>query len=119
MKSYVLKVGCAWADLPRKYGSPTTCWRRLKHWQELGIWDRIWRKCLQLLDEQNQLDLSHVYLDGSFVSAKRGGDEVGRTKIGNPVRIPKESEKEKRSPTRTGRRVQATLESRTLLFIDG
>ena len=26
---YVLKTGCAWADVPRQYGSPTTCWRRL------------------------------------------------------------------------------------------
>ena len=26
---YVLKTGCAWADVPQGYGSPTTCWRRL------------------------------------------------------------------------------------------
>jgi transposase len=84
---YILKTGCAWADLPRKYGSPTTCWRRLRDWQKLGIWDRIWRKLLQLLDEQDKLDLSQVYLDGSFVPAKRGGDEIGTTKIGKGSKI--------------------------------
>src|SRR5829696_10560450 len=23
---YVLRTGCRWGDVPRKYGSPTTCW---------------------------------------------------------------------------------------------
>ena len=26
---YVLKMGCAWEDLPREYGSASTCWRWL------------------------------------------------------------------------------------------
>src|SRR4051794_38649428 len=74
---YVLKTGCAWADMPRKYGAYTTCWRRLKECQRTGIWERIWRKLLQMLDEQGRLDWSTGFLDGSFVAAKRGGDEVG------------------------------------------
>jgi len=24
---YVLRTGCRWGDVPRKYSSPTTCWR--------------------------------------------------------------------------------------------
>ncbi|MBD1371889.1 transposase [Hazenella sp. IB182357] len=24
---YVLKIGCAWQDLPKRYGSSSTCWR--------------------------------------------------------------------------------------------
>jgi len=27
---YVLKAGCAWVDLPAKYGSDAPCWRHLK-----------------------------------------------------------------------------------------
>ncbi len=27
---YVLRTGCRWADVPREYGSPVTCWRRLR-----------------------------------------------------------------------------------------
>ena len=34
---YVLRTDCRWQDVPRKYGSPTICWRRLKAWEENGI----------------------------------------------------------------------------------
>lgn len=27
---YVLRTGSRWSDVPSQYGSPTTCWRRLK-----------------------------------------------------------------------------------------
>ena len=30
---YVLRTGCRWEDVPREYGSPSTCWRRLKEWE--------------------------------------------------------------------------------------
>ena len=33
---YVLRTGCRRQDVPREYGSPTTCWRRLKAWEEDG-----------------------------------------------------------------------------------
>jgi len=70
---YVLKTGCAWADMPREYGSPTTCWRRLRAWSEDGTWERIWRALLGQLDAQGKLDWSQAFLDGSFVPAKKGG----------------------------------------------
>ena len=69
---YVLKIGCAWADLPREYGSPTTCWRRLHQWTQDGTWERIWRALLSRLDEAGQLEWAHAFLDGSFVPAKKG-----------------------------------------------
>jgi transposase len=84
---YVLKTGCAWADLPRKYGSYTTCWRRLREWQRTGIWEKIWRKLLQMLDEKRAIDWSRGFLDGSFVAAKRGGDQVGKTRIGKGSKV--------------------------------
>jgi transposase len=68
--------------LPRDYGAPTTVWRRLKHWGELGIWERIWRAALERLDRVGQLDWSIAFLDGSFVPAKNGGAGVGLTRKG-------------------------------------
>jgi transposase len=68
--------------VPREYGAPTTAWRRLKRWGEAGIWERIWRAALAPLDEQGQLDWSMAFLDGSFVPAKRGGEQVGLTRKG-------------------------------------
>ena len=38
---YVLRTGCAWEELPRKYGAYVTAWRRLKRWQEEGVWTHV------------------------------------------------------------------------------
>ncbi len=69
---FVLRSGCRWQDVPREYGSPSTCWRRLRAWEEDGIWEGIWRKLLALLDEQGKLRWAKAFLDGSFVPAKKG-----------------------------------------------
>ena len=79
---YVLITGCRWQDLPREYGSPTTAWRRLKRWGEEGVWECIWRATLAALDRHGRLDWSIVFLDGSFVPAKKGGEQVGLTRKG-------------------------------------
>jgi len=72
---YVLKTGCAWADMPREYGSPTTCWRRLNEWSQDETWKRIWRTLLGQLDAQSKIEWAQAFLDGSFVPAKKGGLE--------------------------------------------
>lgn len=79
---YVLITGCRWQDLPHEYGAPTTVWRRLKRWGEEGVWERIWREALAVLDLRGQLDWTMAFLDGSFAPAKRGGEKVGLTKKG-------------------------------------
>jgi transposase len=35
---YVLATGCRWMDLPEQYGDEVTAWRRLKRWEEQGVW---------------------------------------------------------------------------------
>ncbi|MFC4075958.1 transposase [Salinithrix halophila] len=52
--------------------SPVTCWRRLNQWSENGTWEQIWQAILQQMDEQQKLDWTQAFLDGSFVSAKKG-----------------------------------------------
>jgi transposase len=72
---WVLRSGARWQDVPRPYGSPTTCWRRLVTWQLTGTWTRIWQALLASLDAQDRLRWSQAFLDGSFVPAKKGGVE--------------------------------------------
>lgn len=69
---WVLKSGARWRDLPAKYPSASTCWRRLKLWEEDGVWIDIWRAFLGKLDEKQKLDWSETFLDGSFAPAKKG-----------------------------------------------
>ena len=58
--------------MPREYGSPATCWRRLRAWKQDGTWEYIWRNLLRLLGEQDKLEWAKAFLDGSFILAKKG-----------------------------------------------
>jgi transposase len=69
---WILRTGARWKDLPEKYPSPSTCWRRLRLWEEDGTWLKIWRHFLAELDQKGRLDWSESFLDGSFAPAKKG-----------------------------------------------
>jgi transposase len=69
---WVLKTGARWRDLPPQYPSASTCWRRLRLWEERGVWLAIWRAFLRELDRRGRLDWSESFLDGSFAPAKKG-----------------------------------------------
>jgi len=70
---WILRTGARWQDLPDRYPSPSTCWRRLQRWEEEDIWLEIWRALLSTLDERKQLDWSEAFADGTFAPAKKGG----------------------------------------------
>jgi hypothetical protein len=40
---WVLRSGARWQDLPERYPSPSTWWRRLRMWEERDVWLEIWR----------------------------------------------------------------------------
>jgi len=62
---WVLQTGAAWRFLPDKYPAPATCWRRLKQWEEDGIWLNSWRDLFGELDGESLLQLDEAFLDGS------------------------------------------------------
>jgi transposase len=35
---WILRSGARWQDLPEEFPSPATCWRRLRDWEQQGIW---------------------------------------------------------------------------------
>lgn len=77
---FVLRSGIPWEMLPREVGcSGMTCWRRLRNWQEAGIWAGLHRVLLERLAEAGQLDWSRAALDSSTVAAKKGAPRLGRT----------------------------------------
>jgi transposase len=63
---YVLTTGCRWIDMPLEYGSYKTAWKRLKKWQEMSVWDSIF-KALASIREHGM-----VSVDSSTVEAKKG-----------------------------------------------
>lgn len=72
---WILRTGAQWNELPPKYGNPMTCWRRLKQWEQQGVWKKIWKKLLAILDKENKIEWEVSYLDGTFAPAKKGGSK--------------------------------------------
>lgn len=70
---WVLRTGARWQDLPDRYPSASTCWRRLHLWEEQGVWLDVWRKFFSMLDKKGALDWQEAFIDGSFAPAKKGG----------------------------------------------
>src|ERR1700685_2907048 len=68
---WVLRSGARWRDLPERYPSPSTCWRRLVEWEGEDVLVRIWHAFLDTLDEQGLLDWDEVFVDASFSPAKK------------------------------------------------
>ena len=68
----VLQTGARWKDLPERYPSPATCWRRLQEWTQAGIWVAAWRRLLGKLDHLRQIDWEEAMGDGTFSPGKKG-----------------------------------------------
>ena len=69
---WVLRTGARWRDMPSQYPSGVTCWRRLRRWQELGVWQKAWRQALRELDRRGRIDWNEAFLDATFLQAKKG-----------------------------------------------
>jgi len=77
---FVLKSGIPWEMLPQEMGcgSGSTCWRRLREWQEAGVWEELHRALLNRLGEADRIDWGRASLDSASVPAKRGAQRPAR-----------------------------------------
>ena len=71
---FVLKSGIPWEMLPQEMGcgSGMTCWRRLKDWQEAGVWEKLHRELLDRLGKAEEIDWHRASLDSASVPAPGG-----------------------------------------------
>lgn len=78
---FVLYTGIPWERLPYEVAgcSGMTCWRRLRAWQDIGLWDRLHRHMLDRLNLAGEIDWSRASVDSSSVAAKRGETRSART----------------------------------------
>lgn len=72
---YVLHTGVQWEYPPKElgFGSGMTCWRRLRDWNETGVWQRLHEVLLAELNAVARLDWSRAVVDSSHVRAIKGG----------------------------------------------
>lgn len=71
---FVLPSGIPWEMLPQELGggSGMTCWRRLRAWQDAGVWDRWHRVLLDRLGPADQIDWRRAAVARASVPAKKG-----------------------------------------------
>ena len=76
---FVLKTGICWEDLPQELGcgSGMTCWRRLRDWQDAGVWQALHELLLAELNADDRIDWSRAAVDSSSVRALGGGEKTG------------------------------------------
>jgi len=86
---FVLMTGIPWEMLPQEMGcgNGMTCWRRLRYWQESGVWKRLHQVLRDRLGEADRIDWSRAALDSATVPAPGGrsdrAESDGSQKIGH------------------------------------
>lgn len=76
---FVLRTGIPWEDLPQEMGCGCgmTCWRRLRDWNQAGVWHQLHKVLLELLHGADQIDWNRAVVDSSSVRAVFGGPKPG------------------------------------------
>ena len=82
---FVLRTGIPWEYLPQEMGcgSGMTCWRRLREWQQAGVWQQLHELLLSKLQKAERIDWSRAAIDSSHVRAFGGRQD--RAEPGRPL----------------------------------
>ena len=75
---WILRSGARWQDLPERFPPYQTCHRRFQEWVTDGRLKKVLETLAQDLLERGKLDLSETFIDGMFVSAKKGAAKSER-----------------------------------------
>lgn len=74
---WIMSTGAQWAELPKEYPHYSTCWRRLRDWQKAGVFVKMWRSFLSVLNGADRIFWDEAFADGTFAAAKKGGPKSG------------------------------------------
>jgi transposase len=66
---WVLRTGCPWRCLPKRYGSWKTVSSRFYRWQKAGVWDHVLAELQRQADADGRLDWSLHFVDSTVVRA--------------------------------------------------
>ena len=77
---WVMSTGAQWAELPNRYPGYATCWRRLRDWEDAGVFVKMWHAFLAMLNASDRIDWHEAFADGTFASAKKGGLKSAKRK---------------------------------------
>jgi transposase len=58
-----------------------TAWRRLRAWQQAGVWERLHELLLAELQAPDQLQWERAFADASHLQAKKGAPRPARARL--------------------------------------
>ena len=73
---WILQNGAKWKELPERYPSAATCWRRHRDWTEAGKLVEAWKRLLGLVDQRRRANWMHAIADGTFSKGKKGAQRL-------------------------------------------
>jgi transposase len=86
---FVLHTGIGSEHLPQElgFGCGMTAWRRLRAWQQAGVWEKLHELLLAELHAAHQLEWQRAFADASHLhekgGAKTGPSPVDRGRLGS------------------------------------
>ena len=48
---YVLRTVCQWKKISKEFGSGSTCYARFQEWVSVGVFEKVWKRLLEIYDE--------------------------------------------------------------------
>lgn len=70
---WILRTGAQWVDLPKRYPPYQTCHRRFQEWQKRKVFENILKALAEDMETRGKINLEECFIDGTFSSAKKGG----------------------------------------------
>ena len=83
---WVMRTGAAWADIPSRYPSSSTCHRYFQAWVKAGVFVQILNVLAEDLYTRGQIDLAECFIDGTFVPAKKGAPLSAKPSVAKGAR---------------------------------
>jgi len=81
-----LRTGSPWADIPERYGPPTTCYNRFVRWRKVGVWDAIFAAISAAYNGDVQsIDSTSIRVHQHGANGKKGGLKTTRTRRQPPL----------------------------------
>jgi transposase len=81
-----LRTGSPWADIPERYGPPTTCYNRFVRWRKLGVWNRIFAAVAAAYEGDLQtVDSSSIRVHQHASNVKRGASKRPAPPLGTSL----------------------------------
>lgn len=69
---WVLRTGAPWMDIPERFPSYSTCYRRFREWSKAGVLRHILEALVEHLYDVGEINLEECFVDATFVGAKKG-----------------------------------------------